>query len=95
MYYCFFFFCFTDKSIDSWLFISSPWPLFVILTVYTTFVLKLGPKFMKHREPINIKYLVLFYNLMQAAFNSYILVYVSEQSFPKQQYYRRFLNNCT
>ncbi|XP_025416904.1 elongation of very long chain fatty acids protein 4-like isoform X2 [Sipha flava] len=65
----------SDNMIDSWLFISSPWPICIILTVYLTFVLKLGPTFMKTREPINIKYIMLFYNLMQVVFNSYILVY--------------------
>ncbi|XP_025193399.1 elongation of very long chain fatty acids protein 4-like [Melanaphis sacchari] len=65
----------SDSTIDSWLFVSSLWPLCIILTLYLTFVLKIGPKIMENREPINIKYIILFYNLMQTIFNSYILVY--------------------
>jgi len=66
-----------DNSIDSWLFINSPWPICIILIVYLTFVLKVGPKLMETREPINIKYILLFYNFMQTMFNSYILTNVS------------------
>jgi len=65
----------SDSTIDSWLLVSSPWPICIILILYLTFVLKLGPKLMKNREPINIKYIILFYNLMQTIFNSYILAY--------------------
>lgn len=32
---------------------------------------------MKNRGPINIKYIMIFYNLMQILFNGYILSYVS------------------
>ncbi|KAL5243377.1 hypothetical protein ACI65C_010787 [Semiaphis heraclei] len=65
----------SDKTIDSWLFVNSPWPVCSILALYLTFVFKLGPKLMKNREPMNIKYMVLLYNLMQTVFNSYILAY--------------------
>lgn len=65
----------SDNTIDSWLFVSSPWPICIILTLYLTFVLNLGPKFMEKRKPMNIKYIILFYNLMQTIFNSYILAY--------------------
>ncbi|KAL4130707.1 hypothetical protein QTP88_008105 [Uroleucon formosanum] len=65
----------SDSTIDSWPFVNSPWPICSILVLYLIFVLKLGPKFMKNREPMNIKYIILFYNLMQTMFNSYILAY--------------------
>eukprot|EP00102_Acyrthosiphon_pisum_P006905 XP_003240858.1 PREDICTED: elongation of very long chain fatty acids protein 1 [Acyrthosiphon pisum] len=65
----------SDSTIDSWPLVNSPWPICIILALYLTFVLKLGPKLMKNREPMNIKYLILFYNLMQTMFNSYIFAY--------------------
>lgn len=66
-----------DNVIDSWLLVNSPWPIGIILAVYLTFVLKLGPKLMETRKPINVKYILLIYNFMQIMFNSYILTYVS------------------
>lgn len=70
-------FFYIDSSIDSWLFVSSPWPVSIILAAYIMFIFKLGPNLMKNRKPINIKYIMLIYNLMQILFNGYILTYVS------------------
>lgn len=51
-----------------WLF-SSPVYVTVILTTYMSFVLYWGPKFMKDREPFNLKYVIIIYNLIQVYYN--------------------------
>lgn len=56
---------------------STPWPILSILTVYLLFVLKLGPKMMKNREPLNIKRIIMVYNLTQTMYNFYIVSDVS------------------
>ncbi|VVC28054.1 ELO family, conserved site,ELO family [Cinara cedri] len=66
----------SGSAIDSWLFVSSPWPICTILAAYLTFVFEIGPRLMKKREPINIKYIMLVYNLMQIVFNSTVLIYL-------------------
>ncbi|XP_050440918.1 elongation of very long chain fatty acids protein AAEL008004-like [Adelges cooleyi] len=66
----------SDKVIDSWVFMSSPWPITLILLIYLAFILKIGPEFMKNREPFSIKNVMLLYNLMQTIFNGYLLAYV-------------------
>lgn len=71
-------FSFLDKEVDSWMFMSTPWPILIILTVYLLFVLKIGPKIMKNRRPFNIKYIMMSYNLMQIVYNMYIVIWVSK-----------------
>ncbi|XP_050440915.1 elongation of very long chain fatty acids protein 4-like [Adelges cooleyi] len=62
-----------DKEVDSWLFMSTPWPVFSILAVYLFFVLIYGPKMMKKREPFNIKTIMMAYNFIQTVYNCYIV----------------------
>ncbi|XP_025416892.1 elongation of very long chain fatty acids protein 4-like [Sipha flava] len=62
-----------DEVADSWVFMRTPWPMFIILAAYLLFVLKLGPNMMKNREPYNIKHIMMIYNLAQTAYNIYII----------------------
>lgn len=64
---------FIDKEVDSWLFMSTPWPIFSILVIYLVFVLKIGPKIMENRRPLNIKYIMMVYNFTQTIYNFYII----------------------
>ncbi|EEB15720.1 elongation of very long chain fatty acids protein, putative [Pediculus humanus corporis] len=54
---------------DSWLFMSNPISIFLILVGYLYFVLKLGPELMEKRKPYNMKLLLITYNLYQVLFN--------------------------
>lgn len=74
---CLYLFIFIDEVVDSWMFMRTPWPMFIILTAYLLFVLKLGPQMMKNREPFEIKHIVMIYNLTQTAYNMYIISMVS------------------
>lgn len=61
-----------DKEVDSWLFMSSPWPVISISTLYLLFVLKLGPSIMESRKPLSFKYTMLMYNAFQTLYNTWI-----------------------
>lgn len=58
---------------------STPWPMLSILIVYGIFVLKVGPKMMENREPYNIKYILMVYNLTQTLYNMFIVSEVSSK----------------
>jgi len=70
------------------MFMSTPWPILSILTVYLLFVVKLGPNMMKDREPFNIKHIMMIYNLVQTLYNIFI---VSEASSIYFYFYASFL----
>lgn len=58
---------------------GSIWPVTFIVIVYLYFVLKIGPEFMKYRDPYNIDRIVLVYNAVQVLFSIYLVKEVSEQ----------------
>ncbi|XP_050440913.1 elongation of very long chain fatty acids protein 4-like [Adelges cooleyi] len=64
-----------DEVVDSWMFMSTPWPVLSTLVIYLLFVLKLGPKIMENRKPFNIKYVILLYNLIQTVYNGYLVLW--------------------
>lgn len=66
-----------DDEVDSWMFMSSAWPIFSILSLYLLFVLKLGPSFMESRKPYGLKMPILFYNMFQTLYNAWIVSMVS------------------
>ncbi|XP_066253046.1 very long chain fatty acid elongase AAEL008004-like [Euwallacea similis] len=54
----------------------SPFPTIFILFLWFKFILQWGPDYMKNREPINLKTVMMVYNIFQVAANSYIVYYV-------------------
>lgn len=69
--------CVTDDVVDSWPFMSTPWPVLSTLAVYLLFVLKFGPKMMENRKPFNIKHVMLLYNAIQTLYNGWLVCWVS------------------
>lgn len=67
----------TVAKYSSWMLTGSVWPITVIVISYLAFVLKIGPEYMKNREPLQIKKFLLVYNLFQAMANAYMLSNVS------------------
>lgn len=58
----------------------------VVLGVYLLFVLYLGPRWMKNRKPFSLKTVLIFYNGLMVAFNSYFfgrLVINYAETFPR------------
>jgi len=63
---------------DLWL-MGSIWPITIIVIAYLYFVLKLGPEFMKYRNPFNIDRIVMIYNAVQVLFSMYLVKEVRYQ----------------
>lgn len=66
-----------DPVIDSWLLMDTPLNVLIIILFYLAFILKIGPKFMEHRKPYELKYIIFFYNLYQVIFSVSLCVGVS------------------
>ncbi|XP_017865916.1 PREDICTED: elongation of very long chain fatty acids protein AAEL008004-like [Drosophila arizonae] len=51
---------------------NSPWPIFLIVTSYLIFVLKVGKIYMRNREPYDLTNVLRVYNLGQVAYNTIV-----------------------
>ncbi|KAL5243516.1 hypothetical protein ACI65C_010926 [Semiaphis heraclei] len=63
----------TDPLVKDLWFMGSIWPITIIVTSYLYFVLKIGPEFMKYRNPYNIDRIVMIYNAVQVVFSLYLV----------------------
>lgn len=62
-----------SKEVDKWFLMGSPIPIIGIVALYLLFVTKIGPEYMKNRKPMNLRLLMLVYNLYQTIFNGMIV----------------------
>ncbi|XP_039748941.1 elongation of very long chain fatty acids protein 7-like [Pararge aegeria] len=60
-----------EKLIHEWFIMRSPIPLAAIMSCYWIFVLKLGPMYMKKKEPLHVKKYLVAYNIFQVLFSLY------------------------
>lgn len=67
----------SDAVVDQWPLMSSPLPVLLIVSAYAAFVLRIGPKFMKDREPMKIEKLIIVYNAFQVIYSAYLVTLVS------------------
>ncbi|KAL9707693.1 hypothetical protein quinque_011211 [Culex quinquefasciatus] len=51
--------------IDNWPLMGSPLPVLSIAAFYLLFVLQLGPRWMQHRKPFDLQWLLIAYNAAQ------------------------------
>jgi hypothetical protein len=72
-----FFSVISDYMADTWFLMGSPTPVLCIVACYLYFVLKLGPKLMASRKPLNMKPFLLAYNFTIALLSLYVAVMVS------------------
>ncbi|XP_058806782.1 elongation of very long chain fatty acids protein 7 [Phymastichus coffea] len=63
-----------DPVVDTWLLMGSPLPVFVIIAVYLTFVLKIGPRIMEKRPAYELKRVIIFYNAFQVFFSIWLTI---------------------
>lgn len=56
---------------------GSPIPIITVVALYLLVVLKLGPDYMKDREPYRLKNLMRIYNIAQVLYNAAVLYIVS------------------
>uniref|UniRef100_A0A452J128 Elongation of very long chain fatty acids protein n=1 Tax=Gopherus agassizii TaxID=38772 RepID=A0A452J128_9SAUR len=60
-----------DKRVDDWFLMQSPFPTLTISTLYLLTVW-LGPKWMRRREPFQLRFLLISYNFGMVLLNFYI-----------------------
>lgn len=65
------------KARDYYL-LGSPFPVIFLLGLYLVIVFK-GPKFMEKRNPFDLKYIMIIYNILQAAINISFVYYAITQ----------------
>nr|XP_018901840.1 PREDICTED: elongation of very long chain fatty acids protein AAEL008004-like [Bemisia tabaci] len=62
-----------DEVVDKWFLMDNIYPVLALVIAYLVFVLKVGPKFMENRKPLNIKGIILAYNFFQMINNGWIV----------------------
>lgn len=59
--------------------VRSPAPLLILLWTYVYFSVKAGPRYMKHKEPFKLKYVLILYNFVQVLYSIFLFHEVSCQ----------------
>ncbi|KAJ3642782.1 hypothetical protein Zmor_025537 [Zophobas morio] len=62
----------SDPRVNDWFLMSSPFPTLCMCLSYAYIVKVLGPKLMENRKPFDLKYILIFYNLVQVIFSLYL-----------------------
>lgn len=78
-----------DKRVDDWPLMQSPFPTLTISTIYLLTVW-LGPKWMKTREPFQLRFLLVVYNFGMVLLNFFIFKEVC-MPFCKREFLLRFV----
>ena len=63
--------CSTDKRVEKWPLMDNPLPTLAISTSYLL-ILWLGPKYMKNREPFQLRKTLIIYNFSMVFLNFFI-----------------------
>lgn len=64
---------FLGDVVDKWPMMDGPGLITGIVLTYLLFVLKVGPDFMKHRKPMDLKRTLIFYNGTQVLFSIFLI----------------------
>jgi len=67
----------SDPRVNDWMLMSSPFPTLSICLFYVYFVKFLGPKLMENRKPLDLRRVMICYNLFQIIFSSWLFYEVS------------------
>lgn len=67
----------SDPRANSYAFMNNPLPTLGMVATYLTWVLIIGPIYMRDRKPMDIKNLIIFYNAFQVALSAYMFYEVS------------------
>ncbi|KAK0075524.1 hypothetical protein PV325_006782, partial [Microctonus aethiopoides] len=62
----------SDPRVNSWPLMNSPLPTTLICIIYVYFVKIIGPKLMMNRKPFNLRYTMIYYNLFQVLFSTWL-----------------------
>ncbi|CAH0556124.1 unnamed protein product [Brassicogethes aeneus] len=62
----------SDPRVADWAMMSSPFPTLAICLTYAYCVRRVGPQLMENRKPFELKRVLIFYNLFQVIFSSWL-----------------------
>ncbi|PSN34259.1 Elongation of very long chain fatty acids protein [Blattella germanica] len=62
----------SDPRVNDWFLMSSPFPTLAICLSYAYFVKRLGPKIMENRKPMDLRNVLIVYNLVQVIFSAWL-----------------------
>lgn len=62
----------SDQRVKDWFLMSSPLPTLTICLTYIFIVKVIGPQFMKDRKPFELKQVLIWYNLFQVIFSTWL-----------------------
>lgn len=66
-----------DPRAQNYAFMYNPLPTLGMVATYLTWVLIIGPIYMRDRKPMDIKNLIIYYNAFQVALSAYMFYEVS------------------
>ena len=69
----------TDPRMDSYPLMSSPFPTLAICLTYVITVSWLGPRWMKNRQPYDVRKLLIVYNFAQVLFSLFLFYRVGRR----------------
>ncbi|KAM8707062.1 hypothetical protein ACLKA7_011205 [Drosophila subpalustris] len=64
-----------DPRVSHYPLVGNLWSVTGVITIYLAFVLHFGPKWMEHRRPFELKFVMQLYNAIQVVANSAVFVY--------------------
>lgn len=67
----------SDPRTNNWLLMSSPFPTLAICLSYVYLVKVLGPRLMENRKPMDLRYVLIVYNLFQVLFSTWLFYEVN------------------
>ncbi|XP_063704326.1 very long chain fatty acid elongase 4-like [Culicoides brevitarsis] len=76
-----------DPEVDQWFLMKSPGPVFFILISYLSFVLFIGPRFMRNRKPFELKTIIIAYNAMQVVISAFLVTRIFDTRYFLQYFY--------
>jgi anthranilate/para-aminobenzoate synthase component II len=71
---------FADPRVNDWMLMSGPFPTLAICLSYAYCVKVLGPRIMASRKPMNLRGVLIVYNLVQVVFSAWLFYEVTERS---------------
>lgn len=66
-----------DPRTNNWLLMSSPFPTLAICFSYVYLVKVFGPRLMENRKPMDLRYVLIAYNLFQVLFSAWLFYELS------------------
>ncbi|CAG2055312.1 unnamed protein product [Timema podura] len=62
----------SDPRVNDWFLMASPFPTMFLCLGYVYFSKVVGPKLMEHRKPMDLRYVLIIYNLVQVIFSAWL-----------------------